>query len=287
VSDVSEQSEATPPLGGLDADSRALFEVIPADGSAISNKVAREALGWDSEETTERYFSVRDRLEDAGLIIRGRGRGGTVRRTAEEGEPLAEERADVDSGDVADVAGALADSIRREHDLYDPLHRVIESRWARDHRSTPIAVEITATQGARATGMWARPDITSVEIRAFAHVPGKFLEVTTFEVKPADAINVQAVYEALAHRRAATRSYVLLHVPSERRSDLDSVVSEVCEVGRAHGIGVITAEEPDDYETWEEREVASRFEPDPERLDKFIAHQLSPAARQRVAIQTR
>jgi len=273
------------PLEGLDKDCVALFQVVPEDGSTISNKSAREKLGWDSEDTTERYFSVRDRLEDAGLIIRGRGKGGTVRRILSGAAAEAESKGGEEDAEA--VADALADSIRRERDLYDPMLNVIETRWARDRRSSPIAVEVTAHGGSKATGIWARPDITSIEVRIFPHVPGKYLEVITFEVKPSDGINVQAVYEALAHRRAANRSYVLLHVPAGQRDDLEAEVGELCEVARGHGIGVITAEEPDDYETWEEREVAERVEPDPERLDKFIAHQMSSTAREGIALRLR
>jgi FAD/FMN-containing dehydrogenase len=126
-----------------------------------------------------------------------------------------------------------------------------------------------------------------VEVRAFAYVPGKYLEVTTFEVKPSDAITVQAVYEALAHRRAATRSYVLLDVPADRREASESAVAELCEVARAHGIGVVTAEDPANYETWEEREVAVRVEPDPEQLDAFIGRQLSDRARGEIGLALR
>ncbi|HEX6153207.1 MAG TPA: hypothetical protein VFZ19_06740 [Solirubrobacterales bacterium] len=271
------------PADHLGEDAKALFAQIPTDGKAISNKAVRVALGWEAEETSDRYFSVRDRLEDAGLVIRGRGRGGTVRRAVEEADPEAQPPAAIESDSPEEVA----DSLRREHELYEPLHEVIKSEWARVNRASPIAVEITAHQGRRATGIWARPDIVSVEVRAFDHVPGKYLEIRTFEVKPCDAINVQAVYEALAHRRAATHSYVLLHVPPDRQSDLETAVVELCEVARGHGIGVITVETPDDYETWDEREVAVRTMPDPEYLDAFIGSQLSDSAQGRIRLALR
>lgn len=114
-------------------------------------------------------------------------------------------------------------------------------------------------------------------------MPGKFLEVNTFEVKAANAITVQAVYEALAHRRAATRSYVLLHVPACDATALQDAVADVAEAARGHGIGVLTAADPDDYQTWEEHEGARRVEPDPERLDSFIATQLSERTRNRIS----
>lgn len=101
----------------------------------------------------------------------------------------------------------------------------------------------------------------------------------TFEIKPSNTINVQAVYEALAHRRAATRAYVLLHLPPEQAIALDEAVADLSAVARTHGVGVVTAGDPSDYQTWEEREEAPRVEPDPERLDAFISTQLTERTR--------
>jgi hypothetical protein len=55
-------------------------------------------------------------------------------------------------------------------------------------------------------------------------------------------------------------------------------------VARGHGIGVITAETPDDYGTWEEREVAVRAQPDPEQLDAFIGHQLTDDTQHQIGL---
>lgn len=201
---------------------------------AVVVETARFETGRLVTPTDTAFFgAIRDSVEDAGLILRGRGRGGTVRRVPTQApEPVGETGAAV-------VAEDVVEALQRELDLYEPLRKVIAAEWAREHRAEPLAVEITAQQGRRATGIWARPDIVSIEVRTFEYVPGKFIEVVTFEVKPADGISVQAVYEALAHRRAATRSWVLLHVPDERREELEAAIVEVAEVARGHGIGVI------------------------------------------------
>jgi hypothetical protein len=266
----------------LTDDERTLYKAVPADGSAITNPVLRSLLGWSSDADEDRYFAVRNAVEDAGLIKRGRGRGGTVRRV-----PLALEVREEESVSVTETSEAVAEALRRELDLYPPLRAVIRAEWAKEHRVTPLAVEITAQQGRRATGIWARPDIVSVEVRMFPYVPGKYIEVVTFEVKPADGISVQAVYEALAHRRAATHSWVLLHVPDERQGELESAIGEVAGVARAHGIGVITVGDPSDFGTWEERESAERVTPDPERLNAFIRQQLSESAREEISLKLR
>ena len=90
------------------------------------------------------------------------------------------------------------------------------------------------------------------------------------------------VYEALAHRRAATRAYVLLHVPAARQTELQDVVDEICLEAKRVGIGVIVAEIPEDYQTWEELVEAVRHEPDPQRLNDFLAKQVSQGFREKI-----
>src|SRR3954454_20956973 len=74
--------------------------------------------------------------------------------------------------------------------------------------------------------------------------PGNHLDVKTFEIKSPDAVNVQAVYEALAHRRAATRSYVLFYIPPDRAAALKHNVEDVAAVAHTHRVGVVTAGRP-------------------------------------------
>src|SRR4051812_22522322 len=87
-------------------------------------------LGWSADD--DRYFKARNALEDAGLIARGRGRGGVVRHVAVESEASAE-----GAPAVAESPEAVAESLSRELDLYEPLARVIAADWARDHRIAP------------------------------------------------------------------------------------------------------------------------------------------------------
>ena len=59
------------------ADPDVLLQKIPADGSTIGNQRLRDDLGWD--ET--RYAAARDALVANGTLVKGQGRGGTVRRS--------------------------------------------------------------------------------------------------------------------------------------------------------------------------------------------------------------
>lgn len=152
--------------GSQDTDEQALLDCLPEDGATKGNQAVRKQLGWDED----RYFAVRDRLEDEGIVLRGQGCGGTVRRNLTPVPPV------VFTG-TAPAGGAelSADTEATNHNelrLYEPMRRVIAGQWAKDHRADPVVVEITAQQGRRATGgTWSRPDITSVEVRTFSYVP--------------------------------------------------------------------------------------------------------------------
>ncbi len=154
-----------------------------------------------------------------------------------------------------------------EADLYPHVQATLESSWAKERQIEPLAVEVTTAQGRKATGgRWTRPGLVSVAVRTYRHLPGEYMEVVTFEVKPADAVTVTAVYEALAHLRSATHAYVIFHVPDDSAESVQQVIDEARRVGRAHGVGVITMGDPRDWDTWNELEEARRVEPDPEWL---------------------
>ncbi len=90
------------------------------------------------------------------------------------------------------------------------------------------------------------------------------------------------IYEALAHRRAATRSYALVYIPDQKRNELGSVLDEVASEAKRYGVGLVVAANPSDYDTWEELVEAVRHEPDPERLNDFLAQQVSQGFREQV-----
>ena len=96
-------------------------------------------------------------------------------------------------------------------------------------------------------------------------MPGTYLEVVTFEIKPSDAITVAAVYEALAHLRSAAHARVIFHVPGEEAESVQQSIDEARRVSRAHGVGLIITGDSRAWDTWNEREEARRVEPDPEK----------------------
>ncbi len=250
-----------------------LIAKIREKGGHAGNVTLQRELGWE-EET---YWPIRDRLVDSGKLELGRGRGGSVSLVTQvPPPPLAVESA----GSPAPLALRIS-----EGDLYDPVADVLRKQWARDLRFRSHVVEVTARQGRRDTGgTWTRPDIVTAALRVFPHVPGKFFDLITFELKPFDGIDVTAVFEALSHRRAATQAYVWLHVSvGEETNELVALLKRIEEAASHHGVGMIVGADPSDYSSWDLRLRAVRSEPDPESLNEFIAQQLSGLARDELA----
>lgn len=256
------------------ADRARLLTLVPPDGTAVGNISLIRQLGWSEK----RYWYARDSLLETGVLVRAKGGGGAVRRTHVDESTVTAESAE------AEGIGTAALIYKHEVDLYPPIRETLWDSWSKERQIDPLAVEITASQGGKVTGgRWTRPDLVSVAVRTYRYLPGKYMEVVTFEVKPSDAVTVTAVYEALAHLRSATHAYVIYHVPDDIAESVKQVIDEARRVGRAHGVGVITMGNPKQWETWNELEEARRVEPDPERLDEFIAVQVSPEARDRIA----
>lgn len=255
-----------------------LLALVPEVG-VIGNVSLRRSLekdGWD-EDT---YWRIRNSLIERGELESGRGKGGSVRRVVEvlapPKMPASEE------SDLATSAGS-DNTQAAERVLYEPAAEVIRTHWARDYRLDAHLVEVTAQQGARPTGgKWTRPDITVGSYKTFAYLPGRFFDLITFEIKPANALDVTVIYEALAHRRASTRAYALVHVPSSQEDASKRVLEEMASEAKRHGIGLISMGDPADYGTWEELVEAVRHEPDPERMNEFLTQQVSQGFRDQV-----
>jgi len=243
----------------MTADEQELFDRVPPDGTYVTNPEIQRQLGWD----TTRYWTVRNSIIDQNLLAVARGRGGLVCRVI---APA--------SAAVPQVATPQAQPSIREEDLYQPVAAVLTSEWVREKRLERWLLHTTARQGRRETGgRWSRPDLVVVTQSVYPYVPGRHFDVITFEVKSKDAIDVTAVYEALAHRRAATKAYVLLHVPDADAEGLEYALTEVYSEAKKHGIGVIIFNQPGDFSGWEETVEPLRQEPDPRRLNDFLANQ--------------
>jgi len=257
-----------------------LLDGVP-EVDAITNKALREKLGWGEDA----YWYVRNPLIEEGVLEKMPGRGGKVRRVSLPAAPSVEEVVPSLGSDNGEQPPALqTGGYTREEELYVPMRNVISAQWCRDQGFDDFAVEITARQGSRQTGgTWSRPDITVFAHKTYPYVPDHFFEVVTFEVKPSGCANVAAVYEALAHRRAATQAYVVVHIPPDWSEALQTTMNDVISEAKKWSVGVMVAEDPTDFYTWEVCVEAERQTPDPKRLNDFIAQQTSQELKERIA----
>lgn len=263
-----------------------LLDLVP-DEEPVGNVRLRGRLaeqGWDEAL----YWEIRNRLIERGLLSIGRGKGGSVRRVPPPAAQIVVPAAAAAGGEgvpdpAATVAALEAIAFAAERDLYQPMADVIKNSWAQANRLDSLIVEITAAQGSRQTrGKWTRPDITVASLKTYPYVQGRHFDLITFEIKPTDAIDVTVIYEALGHRRASTRAYALLHVPANDRAGSEAVLDEIAIEAKKFGIGLVVAEDPHDFDTWEELVEATRHEPDPERLNDFLATQVSQGFREQI-----
>ncbi|MDE4134715.1 hypothetical protein PXK00_16480 [Phaeobacter sp. QD34_3] len=251
-----------------------LIDKVPEEES-IGNKSLREALGWDNDL----YLAVRSKLIEDGQITTGKGRGGSIRRVT-----LASTTDPTHDGDSSSAPETLADEkFPNELSLYPPILDVLRDRWVKDQPFDQFIVENTAQGGRRADGVWTRPDVTVASMTTYTYVPGRHLDIVSFEIKHYSGFNVTAVYEALAHRRSATKAYVLVYIPDDKSSMYeDSILSDVQDEAARHGIGLIVAGDPTDFDTWDIREEGITHQPDPSRLNSFIRNQLSEGTRDQI-----
>jgi hypothetical protein len=71
-------------------------------------------------------------------------------------------------------------------------------------------------------------------------------------------------------------------MPADKRNDFEDVIEAICDEAKKFGVGVILAEDPNDFDTWEVLLEADRFEPDPSRLNEFIAQQTTQELKEQV-----
>jgi hypothetical protein len=254
---ATKRSDAEPAGGGeLPPDERRFLGILPKSGEGITNPKARALFG----ESAEVYDRVRKSLRDKGLILLGVGRGGRV---------------------MLPVVGTKVEPApKKERDLYDGFLKKVEN-WASDEAFPDSRfVEVIASQGSRATGgVWTRPDVVLVSVGQYVYVPGKILDITTFEVKTKENRGITAVFEAAAHSRFATKSYLAIEHSAADEKDEDLVrIEDECarfEIGLAY----FTDKEPISVYL-----DPVRREPDPRDVQKFVETQISPLNAKQLAL---
>ena len=143
-------------------------------------------------------------------------------------------------------------------------------------------LENTSRRDSKIAGPWTRPDFTMVSYKKFPWTIGSEFDVVTFEIKRSDTSNVLAVFEAMSHRSAATRSYVVFPLDEVvwTAKDPQQAVRVKDECVR-HGIGLILV--PPSPAAAVHAIPARRFDIDHRKSSDFLAAVLSEAGKNRIA----
>ncbi len=259
----------------LDQDAEIFLSKLKQLGSSCGNYNLKSQLGW----TDDRYWRTHSIVVDEGLVIRGKGRGGSV-ILVEETKNLEEA---LDPGEItAAVSQQVAATYAKETELYPPSKQVIEEGWSREKSYDDFVVEITAQPGRVQTGgTWTRPDVSLLGTRSYPYLPGRFFDIVTFEIKTAEALDVRGVFEALSHAQFATLAYVVFYTNGKEFKDYKNS-GRVVDLTGKHGVGVIAAAQIDRYEAWNEIVEPRRNIADPEQANQFIGASLSESSRNRI-----
>jgi hypothetical protein len=236
-----------------------LLSLVPKDGNRIGNSALRHKFLDQSKRQfnctfgEEVYWRIRNGLIETGKLERGRGQGGSIRLVADtlrQKKPRAKRR-------------------RKESDLYRPFHETIRTDWVREYDIGEFVAEISAHKGRMQTGgKWTRPDVTLVAVGTYTFIPGKTLEIISFEIKTEDAHGVEGIYEAASHSAFANKSYLALHLPDQQDSDS---LQHLEEEAIRFGVGLLTFGDPAKWDTFEIRVEAQHKTPSPNDMNKFLS----------------
>jgi hypothetical protein len=163
-----------------------------------------------------------------------------------------------------------------ESAYYSCISRMLEKHYReRLTDDGKFLVSKTARKDTKVAGRWTRPDFTIVANRKFPYIRESEFDIITFEVKrPADCEAI-AVFEALAHNSAATRSYVFFPV-TETEFAKNPQCDRIREECVRHGIGMFLVK--DSYSLNEALLIveSQRRPLNPERCSQFLSNVLEP-----------
>jgi hypothetical protein len=259
------------------SDKDIFLDALKGQGNRAGNTTLQRELGW--EET--KYWKVHEQLFKDGQIEKGKGYGGSVILTQRDALPAtaAAEPGNRLPKSTLEAVEALAEEYTTELQLYPVVKKQLEAHWTLRRQLDACHCEITALQGRRDTGgSWSRPDLVIIAFRKYEFLPQLVFELFSFEVKPATDVSIKGVLEALAHREAATRSFVIYHTGGRDFSEFPEA-ERIGELAARHGVGVLAAKDANDFNQWEEIVTAPRASPDPEAMDTFIKRTLSEEAK--------
>jgi hypothetical protein len=244
-------------------------------GGRASNASLQSKVGW----ADDKYWKIHTNLFESGKIEKGRGYSGTVILVPSAPDEVIEHVSlePVSQSPVEQLNNPLI-----EDALYEPARLQIFDNWPVRHKFDSVAVENIAKQGRRDTGgSWSRPDLALVALKKFEYLPDRIFEIHTFEIKASYDVSVKGVMEALVHRQASTRSYVIYETNGLDFSDYPEA-RRIENLAIEHGVGVFVAKNINDFNEWAEVVPAQRTLPDPDEMETFIKRSLSDETRAKI-----
>lgn len=257
-----------------DALKQLMITLVPDDGTAVGNKSLREQFCEQASQQVQGvalsdadYWDIRNELIADGLLTKGMGKGGSVFLT-DQGDEYEEDHGEEEQQDAVQYVN--------ETQLYPPFYQTLGGYWVRENGIRDYIIENTSSQGARATGgTWTRPDMTLISVHKYPFLPGKTLDVTTFEIKALDIFDIKGVFETAAHSVFAHRCYLAVHVSESLRASQNTDFDRVRNECKRFDVGFLTFTDPADGDTFEIVVEAVRKEPDPGEVNEFITKQIS------------
>jgi hypothetical protein len=230
-----------------------LLELVPQGGVFIGNTTLQR-----KSRLGKRYWKLREQLIEGGFLTLGKGRGGSVARSAPQ------------AGDAPEVSkGKLF--VDKEFELYEPLRKWVADEWGKG--VTPVDFFEVLVTGSpknreRSSGKWSRPDVTLVQVNSYEYLAQPVLDVSTFEIKKSsDAEDIRSVFEAAAHSRRAHFSYLVVEVEVADYDFPERLISEL----ERFNIGLIFMWKERGVWKFEEQEWESdRLNPEPEELNALL-----------------
>lgn len=210
------------------------------------------------------YYEAEQALVDDGAVERRRGRAGGIYRI------------DDQKSNGRTSSQGFAEDARLEKAAYQPALDALLSRWKEEAGYKSVFGAITSDQGRRKTGgRWTQPDIVICTVSDWIFSSRPEGEIRTIEVKRFESLDVLAVYEALSHKNQAHYAYLLVvGFPEKLDDSQQELYDRVYAVANQHGIGIITAGNVNDWETWAFEVDAMRSNADHAAIHQLVMNQL-------------
>jgi predicted transcriptional regulator len=267
--DSSKQELGEEKIRNLSAKAIKLWNLIPQDGSFVTNLGLRYSLRPMSF-STEEFWSYRKELLGKGLITIRRGRGGSVARAPE-----------IVETQETELPPTL---VKDETELYDKMRDWLQkNRVAEDENSGGQAWSVVTgkpKKWKRGAGHWSRPDVTLVEVMSYEILRHKDVAVTTYEIKKYNPqMDNSWVFEAASHSKGAHYSYLVVETSKDKFTD--EPPAELSADLRQFGIGFgwlyLNTDANTDAKEYEFHEIleADRKDPDPEYEEELLENFVS------------